>query len=834
MKKQGFTLVELVVAIAILGVITLIAIPTVKKIQESNQKTKYIAYAKSLKSATKAFADAYEEDLFGATNSGCATVKYSDLKAKELVSDIQIKNITCDDDNETFIYVMKSKNGNHGYFSNIVCRQGTDIIYENREDNRSECKIEDGTPPTAIVKFKPQKPKYFIGDDPTASITLADDGIGLKANQTLKYEWFVNNRAVTSEKTVEFKNKNYIGKVTKSIDMPADLEDIHEETVYVLKVTGTVSDVDNNTTPINITKELKYFVGALFIQMKANEAKMINPHGARYSIVDDYIVRDGTDKNITKIKYKEKIGPDGLWNYNNEEYINIRREHYHLDSKKEWKRGSKEYDQSDNTYTVKDFGFEDEDIKKENKYVEVYANWIPNTYTLTYNNNGGSGCTSKTGTYNSTWGTLCTPTRTGYTFSKWVDSSNNTVTSSTKVTGNITVTAQWKVNTYTLTYDNDGGSGCSSLQGTYDSVWGTLCTPTRTGYTFVKWVDNDDKNTTITSSTIVKGNRKAKAIWEVNTLTIYFKPNGGTIESRGGKYGKDSNGFITVNGVRLNQTINYGGKLGDNGLPDNRSNNYLMLTKTDYGINADAAWNKKEDGSGKSFNQNTVYSLEDFEVDISKESKTLTLYANWKKAKKLTATFIYQKYHKYFAGTDTTESCTVYGTGYSCSVTSPELKTFPSTAKSGCGSKYKSIITRKGWNTNKNATTGTWGGNSISISADTTFYSIIVPDENYVNKEDAFKVSAHTCNSSYSRNVVERKSAGEDDYWNPQTNIKEGAHFIWTGKWVIKSNYSSTDHDTGAWLYLIGKGDSCRVTFGDHHSTTCKDNAYIKAFQLKW
>lgn len=46
-----------------------------------------------------------------------------------------------------------------------------------------------------------------------------------------------------------------------------------------------------------------------------------------------------------------------------------------------------------------------------------------NQFTLTYNNNGGSGCSTKTITNGSTYGTLCTPTRSGYTFIGWYSSS---------------------------------------------------------------------------------------------------------------------------------------------------------------------------------------------------------------------------------------------------------------------------------------------------------------------------------------------------------------------------------------------------------------------------
>ena len=59
-----------------------------------------------------------------------------------------------------------------------------------------------------------------------------------------------------------------------------------------------------------------------------------------------------------------------------------------------------------------------------NDKLVLYARW-DNHYTITYNDNGGSGCSSssKTVTYGSTYGNLCTPTREGYIFVGWFDSS---------------------------------------------------------------------------------------------------------------------------------------------------------------------------------------------------------------------------------------------------------------------------------------------------------------------------------------------------------------------------------------------------------------------------
>lgn len=50
----------------------------------------------------------------------------------------------------------------------------------------------------------------------------------------------------------------------------------------------------------------------------------------------------------------------------------------------------------------------------------LFPNWLPTTYTLTFNANGGSvSTTTKTVTYGTTYTDLPTPTRTGYTFKGW-------------------------------------------------------------------------------------------------------------------------------------------------------------------------------------------------------------------------------------------------------------------------------------------------------------------------------------------------------------------------------------------------------------------------------
>ena len=112
------------------------------------------------------------------------------------------------------------------------------------------------------------------------------------------------------------------------------------------------------------------------------------------------------------------------------------------------------------------------------------------------------------------------------------DSKGNLVYASTYYTfgaGNGKITAQWKANDYTTTFDANGGSvSQTSKTVTYNSTYGTLPTPTRDGYTFQGWYTAKTGGTKVTSSTVVTStsNHTLYARWYVaiptaNTGLIY-------------------------------------------------------------------------------------------------------------------------------------------------------------------------------------------------------------------------------------------------------------------------------------------------------------------------
>ena len=118
-NRKGFTLVELLITIVIMGIITAIAIPLLRNARERNNEKQYTTYAESLKHATKLYLDSYEEDMFGKKDNGCAIVTFNQLKSRNYIKDIPIENITCDV-SETYVKVVKI-NGKYGYSTSLVC-----------------------------------------------------------------------------------------------------------------------------------------------------------------------------------------------------------------------------------------------------------------------------------------------------------------------------------------------------------------------------------------------------------------------------------------------------------------------------------------------------------------------------------------------------------------------------------------------------------------------------------------------------------------------------------------------------------------------------------------
>lgn len=178
----------------------------------------------------------------------------------------------------------------------------------------------------------------------------------------------------------------------------------------------------------------------------------------------------------------------------------------------------------------------------------LYAVWKANTYTVSYNANGGSGApANQTKTYGVTLTLSNTkPTRTGYTFSAWNTAQNGSGTSyapggSYTANAAVTLYAQWTVNTYVVTFDAQGGSVTpASKSVTYGQPYGSLPVPVRAGYRFDGWFTVATGGTQVTAETVVTvtAAQTLYAHWTVQSI-VHVKGADGALHD----------GIVTVKGA---------------------------------------------------------------------------------------------------------------------------------------------------------------------------------------------------------------------------------------------------------------------------------------------
>lgn len=170
-------------------------------------------------------------------------------------------------------------------------------------------------------------------------------------------------------------------------------------------------------------------------------------------------------------------------------------------------------------------GWFTDDITFENEYtfstmpaqnITLYAKWISaaSSVTVTFDSDGGSEVSQQILESGSLITEPSDPTKTGYTFVKWEDSFGvewnfavNTVTE------NITLTAVWTINQYTISFNVDGGSSVSPITQDYDTAVVAPADPTKTDYTFGGWYSDAGLTSAYTFSTMPAQNIMVYAKW---------------------------------------------------------------------------------------------------------------------------------------------------------------------------------------------------------------------------------------------------------------------------------------------------------------------------------
>jgi len=147
----------------------------------------------------------------------------------------------------------------------------------------------------------------------------------------------------------------------------------------------------------------------------------------------------------------------------------------------------------------------------------VKAIWDTNVYTITFNTDGGTTIDPITQAYSTTVTAPAAPTKIGHTFDGW-----SVEIPATMPAGDMTITAKWKVNQYTITFDTAGGSTIDKITRDYGAAVPAVANPTREGHTFAGWDQEIPK-------TMPAGDMTITANWKINQYTITFNTDGGTV-----------------------------------------------------------------------------------------------------------------------------------------------------------------------------------------------------------------------------------------------------------------------------------------------------------------
>lgn len=243
-----------------------------------------------------------------------------------------------------------------------------------------------------------------------------------------------------------------------------------------------------------------------------------------------------------------------------------------------------------------------------NASVTLYAVWEKQTYTISYNANGGTGAPAaqtKAFGYALALSTQV-PTRSGYAFLGWATSSSATSAQYQpgdiySTNANLTLYAVWKTQTYTISYNANGGYSAPAAQTKTHDVALTLSTqkPTRDGYTFLGWATSSSATSAQYQpggSYTSNANVTLYAVWQIkdtNAPTI-------TVATVNGSAGKEVTVGISIEnnpGINgLSFKINYDkSKLSLTGYEDGTLSGWIV----GVGAGERAVWSNTSNSSDK-------------------------------------------------------------------------------------------------------------------------------------------------------------------------------------------------------------------------------------------
>jgi uncharacterized repeat protein (TIGR02543 family) len=225
---------------------------------------------------------------------------------------------------------------------------------------------------------------------------------------------------------------------------------------------------------------------------------------------------------------------------NNEAALFFEKEASKVQSKKTGIRRKNLTDTDDNTvdgdFEAIDYSFDNSDYRafiaprcSADGAWEYNEDNIP-YFTVTYVNQPGGDLQEEKYKYTSKVVKPKDPTRIGYSFTGWFEDKACTKAYNfkNKPTSDITLYAGWKVNSYKVSFDTDGGSAIEDVTYTYGSQISIPAEPIKEGFTFDGWYKDSEFAEEFEFSKMPAEDITIYAKWIKNKYRISFVTNGGS------------------------------------------------------------------------------------------------------------------------------------------------------------------------------------------------------------------------------------------------------------------------------------------------------------------
>lgn len=675
-NNKGFTLVEVLVTVTILGIITLVALPVINAISSKLNDNKLSAYKGVIESGAKIYTDSHDIDLFGYQKNGCVDVYYTKLVSDKVIEELDFtnQNVVVD---KIFVRVKKV-NDNYDYETYMPKEADLSSI----DFNYCNGTINDSGP---FITFSPDGNTKFEKKSYT-NIQIKDI-LGISPNAKIQYQWFyTNGNPIGTIKTHDFKNS--IAEILSlRVDTPTGL---NGKIKLVVTPVDLIDEAGLSTTAPAQSKEFKLDNTAPDITVKIFKFDGAKSGNALLTKKNAEAKLDGWKNHGFYMDFNDSYDANGIkkeiWQWNEASNVNLVKNL--SDSRKSTDNGI-----VNKTLTARGarYGKVTMCDEAENCRSADIIVYISPVYYIKYASNGGN--TGSVGNTTCYYGYDCTLNnngfgRTGYYFTKWningteYNAGSNVKNLSSTDGQTLTANASWHGNTYYIAYNANGGGG---NVGTTTCTYGNDCTLAnngfnRDGYSFTTWKINGTNygQGSKVKNLATSGTVTAYAQWGVRNYTISYNANGGS-------------------GAPGNQTKSHG------------TNITLSGTKPTRGGWEFVGWNSSSTAHNSQYNPSSTYSA----------NSNITLYAVWKK----TVTVKFQR-NKAGWGEDQKRTCTYYQNESQCSITAPNVPR-PS-GKNAYGQKYEELFSYKGWNTDKSATSSNFNQKaSKNFSSDAKYYAVI-------------------------------------------------------------------------------------------------------------